>query len=72
MAEAVTVLLIYFLAVPDALITHKPLSSYHYEFDASCEDIVALSLLRSAVVLVAYLLGSGPQYQRYRGGVTWA
>ena len=57
-------LLVYFLAAPDALFVRVPLDKYRYRFDISCEDVVVLSLLRFAMVVTAYLLGAGPQYQR--------
>ena len=57
-------LLLYLTTVPDALGTHTPLAEYHYNLAASCEDAVALSLLRCVAVVAAYLAGAGPQYQR--------
>jgi hypothetical protein len=66
-AELLTMLLVYFLALPDSLLAHTSWHDYHYHFNASAEDVVALSLLRCAATLLAHLLGTGVLYQRYVG-----
>lgn len=52
-------LLLYFVAVPGALVVRRPLLAFHYAFARSLEDVVALSLLRAAAVTLAYWSGAG-------------
>ena len=63
-AEALAALLIYFLAVPDALGVRCPWRAYHYRFDHSAEDLVAATLLRGAAVVGAYWAVPGLVYRR--------
>lgn len=62
--EAAAVLLLYLLGVPNALVMRRRPADFSYSFPGSAEDVVALSLARCVVVLVAHLAGVGPRYQR--------
>lgn len=61
--EALTLLLIYLLAVPNAYPTRvrRPAP---WSFAGSSEDVLLLSLLRSLAVVAAHALGAGPRLQR--------
>lgn len=61
-AELLAVLLVYLLAVPNAWPTR--VAHLHYSFCRSAEDVVLLSLLRCAAVLLAHAAGAGPRLQR--------
>lgn len=52
-------LLMYFVAVPGALVVRRPLPGFRYAFARSLEDVVALSLLRAGAVTLAYWSGAG-------------
>lgn len=58
-------LLLYFIAVPNALLVRQRLSRYSYGFDHSLEDVVFLSLARGAAVTVAYFTGAGAKHHRW-------
>ncbi len=62
--EVTTLLLLYFVAVPSAVIVRQPLARYHYAFDRSLEDVVALSLARGLAVTIAYFSGAGAKHHR--------
>ena len=64
MTEAAVMLLLYFVAVPGALVVRRPLLAFHYAFARSLEDVVALSLLRAAAVTFAYWSGAGAKRHR--------
>ena len=57
--EAVAVLLLYMLAVPNALLTRVRPSAWHFSFAGSAEDVVALCLLRALVVAGGHAAGLG-------------
>ena len=57
-------LLLYFAAVPSALLVRQSVSGWHYAFDRSLEDVVALSLARGLAVTVAYFSGAGAKHHR--------
>mmetsp|Transcript_535 Transcript_535/g.1611 ORF Transcript_535/g.1611 Transcript_535/m.1611 type:complete len:721 (+) Transcript_535:147-2309(+) len=59
MTEAAVMLLMYFVAVPGALVVRRPLPGFRYAFARSLEDVVALSLLRAGAVTLAYWSGAG-------------
>lgn len=61
-AELLAMLLVYFLAVPNAWPTRVPRP--HYSFGSSADDVVLLSLLRCAAVVLAHAAGAGPRLQR--------
>ena len=56
--EAGSALLTYTLLVPCALPLRCGLHQFHYALGHSLEDVVLLSLLRAAAILVSYLCGS--------------
>ena len=65
LAEALTVLLVYLLAVPGALGSRVAWRDWRYPgFGGGAEDLVALSLLRCAAVLAAHAAGAGRRCQR--------
>lgn len=57
-------LLLYFVAVPSALLVRQSLTAYRYGFARSLEDAVALSLARGLAVTVAYFTGAGAKHHR--------
>jgi hypothetical protein len=65
MAEVAAMLLLYFIAVPNALLVRQRLSRYSYGFDHSLEDVVFLSLARGAAVTAAYFTGAGAKHHRW-------
>ncbi len=60
--EAATMLALYALLDPDALLLRR--RGLQFRFRSSLEDVVAFSLLRAAAVLLAYGFGAGRRYQR--------
>jgi len=64
-AEAVSITLVYLLAVPNAVPTRT--GRLHYTFPGSAEDVVALSLLRCVAIAAAQVLGGGTRFQRCVG-----
>ncbi|KAL3157447.1 hypothetical protein ABBQ32_011918 [Trebouxia sp. C0010 RCD-2024] len=56
--EAVSALLTYMLLVPCAIPVRCGLQQFHYALSHSLEDVVLLSLLRAAAIVIAYLCGS--------------
>lgn len=56
--EAGSALLTYMLMVPCAIPVRCGLQQFHYALSHSVEDVVLLSLLRPAAIVVAYLCGS--------------
>jgi hypothetical protein len=63
-AEVTAMLLLYFVAVPSALLVRQRLSTYRYGFDHSLEDVVVLSLARGLAVTIAYFTGAGAKHHR--------
>ena len=58
MLEAGSALLTYMLLVPCAIPVRCGHQQFHYALGHSLEDVVLLSVLRAAAVVVAYLCGS--------------
>lgn len=56
--EAGSALLTYMLLVPCAIPLRCKYQQFHYALGHSLEDVVLLSVLRAAAVVVAYLCGS--------------
>lgn len=65
MAEVAAMLLLYFVAVPSALLVRRSVTAYSYGFDRSLEDVVALSLARGLAVTVAYFTGAGAKHHKW-------
>lgn len=57
-AEAVTMVLLYALTIPGKQ-RRAP-----YSFAQSCEDVLAISLLRSGIAVICHFWGTGSLYQR--------
>lgn len=64
LAEALAMLLIYFLAVPDALLVRCHLKDFHYVFGRSTEDLLALALVRGFTIVAAHWAIPGLVYRR--------
>ncbi|KAK9836382.1 hypothetical protein WJX74_000036 [Apatococcus lobatus] len=62
--ELLTMLLIYGLFIPHALLMRRSMAGYHFGFRRSLEDVLLFSLLRVLAVAIAYCVGSGRQCQR--------
>ena len=62
--EALSMVLLYFLAMPNALFIHSTWSDYCYEFSRSMEDVVAVGLFRSATTWTFYLSLPPSLFQR--------
>ncbi|KAK9869036.1 hypothetical protein WJX84_005053 [Apatococcus fuscideae] len=62
--ELLTMLLIYGLLIPHALLMRRSMAGYHFSFRRSLEDVLLFSLLRVLAVAIAYCVGSGRQCQR--------
>ena len=56
--EAASALLTYMTLVPCAIPVRCGLQQFHYALGHSMEDVVLLSLLRAAAIVVAYLCAS--------------
>lgn len=64
-AEVAAMLLLYFVAVPSALLVRRSVTAYSYGFNRCLEDVVALSLARGLAVTVAYFTGAGAKHHRW-------
>jgi len=64
-AEVASMLLLYFVVVPGALLVRRPADGWRYAFDRSLEDVVALSLARGLAVTVSYFSGAGAKHHRW-------
>ena len=63
--EALIMLLLYFIMVPDAVVVRKPLLALNYSFKDSLEDVLMFSLARDLAVVLAYAFGAGAHYHRW-------
>ena len=63
LAEILTMLVIYFSAIPNALWVRCPWSEVHYAFNQSVEDLVLIGVLRAITVFLEYKMLPKPRYQ---------
>lgn len=63
LAEILTMLVVYFSAMPNALWVRCPWSEAHYTFNHSAEDLVLLGIARAITVLLEYQTLPRPRYQ---------
>lgn len=62
--ELLAMLLVYLLAVPDALFVHQKWVDYEFDFGGSTEDLICVGLIRSAAIIAGTVLLPGLVYSR--------